>query len=142
MFFWVSLVPKTEFFQTARNLVQGYIAISLFEIWCLFFQFFCHFFGQIWSQNPKFSKLTEIRYKDTLLYAYYNFNVYVFKSFVIHIILAKFGPKIWFCPNWLESRILVHYWYYMFHIVFSRLSKFHRISMLNFSKYGKQQVLG
>ena len=130
---------KNWSFPKCQNFGTGVIAISLFEIWCLFLQIFCHFFGQIWSQNPKFSKLTEIRYKDTLLYAYYNFNVYVFKSFVIHIILDKFGPKIWFCPNWLESRILVHYWYYMFH---SRLSEFHRISMLNFSKYGKRQILG
>ena len=130
---------KNWSFPKCQNFGTGVIAISLFEIWCLFLQIFCHFFGQIWSQNPKFSKLTEIRYKDTLLYAYYNFNVYVFKSFVIHIILDKFGPKIWFCSNWLESRILVHYWYYMFH---SRLSEFHRISMLNFSKYGKRQILG
>ena len=130
---------KNWSFPKCQNFGTGVIAISLFEIWCLFLQIFCHFFGQIWSQNPKFSKLTEIRCKDTLLYAYYNFNVYVFKSFVIHIILDKFGPKIWFCSNWLESRILVHYWYYMFH---SRLSEFHRISMLNFSKYGKRQILG
>ena len=49
------------------------------------------FFGQIWSQNLKFSKLTEIWYSRTLLYAYYDFNVYFYKGFVIHIILGKFG---------------------------------------------------
>ena len=32
------------------------------------------FFGQIWSQNLKLSKLIEIWYRVTLLYAYYDFN--------------------------------------------------------------------
>ena len=38
---------------------------------------FCHSynFGQIWSQNLMFSKLTEIWYKGTLLYADYGFDV-------------------------------------------------------------------
>ena len=95
------------------------------------------FVGLIWSQNLKFSKLTKIWYRGTLVYAYYdfniifsnflsvtsswanfvskpefleidrnlvqgycilytyyNFNVYFFKSFVTHIILGKFGPNI------------------------------------------------
>ena len=39
------------------------------------------FLGQIWSKNLKFYKLTEICCKRTLLYAYYNFNVYFFKNF-------------------------------------------------------------
>ena len=38
------------------------------------------FFGQIWSQNLKFFKFTEISYRDTLLYAYYNRDVYFFQS--------------------------------------------------------------
>ena len=50
-------------------------------------------FGQIWSQNLKFSKLTEISYKGTLLHVYYNFNVYFFKIFIIDISLDKFVPK-------------------------------------------------
>ena len=41
-------------------------------------------------------------------YCNFKFNVYFFKSFVIHVILGKFGSKIWNCPNWLESRICVY----------------------------------
>ena len=57
---------------------------------------FCqsYFFGQIWSQNLKFSKLTEIWYRGTLSSADYDFDVYFFKRFVIDIIIGKFGPKI------------------------------------------------
>ena len=103
---------------------------------------FCHSynFGQIWSQNLMFSKLTEIWCRGTLLYAYYDFNVYFFKHFVIHTILGKFGPKTWCFPSWLESSICVHYQYFMLIIVensnFSKLMELHQISMLNFSKYG------
>ena len=50
------------------------------------------FFGLIWSQNLKFSKLPEIRHGDTWLYAYYGFNVYFFKIFVSHIVSGKFCP--------------------------------------------------
>ena len=68
-------------------------------------------FGQIWSQNLKFSKLTEIWYRGTLLSAYYDFyyNVYFFKGFFIHVILGKFGKfqnimgkfhSILFSPYW------------------------------------------
>ena len=53
--------------------------------------FFCsYFFGQIWSQNLKFSKLTEIWYQGTLLYVYHNFNIYFCKIFVIHNFLGIF----------------------------------------------------
>ena len=33
------------------------------------------FFGQIWSQSLKFSKLTDTGYWRTLLHAYHDFNV-------------------------------------------------------------------
>ena len=52
------------------------------------------FFAQIWSKNLKFSKMNEIRYRGTLLYAYYDFNVYVFKIFVSHMYLGKFCLKM------------------------------------------------
>ena len=61
----------------------------------LIFPDFCHFhfWGQIWSQNLKFSKFTEIWYGGTFLYAYFDSNVYFFKNFVMYIILGKFGAK-------------------------------------------------
>ena len=40
------------------------------------------FYGQIWSQNPKFQMAISCR--GTVLYAYYDLNVYFFKSFIIH----------------------------------------------------------
>ena len=45
----------------------------------------------IWSQNLKFSKLTKIWYRGTLLHCYHNFNVYFSKIFVIRI----FSGLIW-----------------------------------------------
>ena len=45
------------------------------------------YFGQIWSQNLRFPKLTNIWCSGTLLYAYYDFNLYFFHNFLNH--------KIW-----------------------------------------------
>ena len=69
------------------------------------------FYAQIWS------KVTEIWYRSTLLYVYHDFNAYFFKSLVIHIILDKFGLKIWCCHNWVQSSICEHYQYYMLIII-------------------------
>ena len=79
--FWANLVSKPEVLQINWNLVQAYIAICSLRFWYLFFQIFyqSYFFGQVWSQNLKFSKLTKIWYRRTLLYAYYDFNIYFFK---------------------------------------------------------------
>ena len=41
------------------------------------------FFGQIWSQHLKLSKIIEVSYRGILLYAYYDFNVYFFKNFSV-----------------------------------------------------------
>ena len=46
------------------------------------------FFGQIWSQKLRFFKLTEIWYRGTLLYAYYDFNVCFFKILFIYVFLG------------------------------------------------------
>ena len=130
----------------------------LISILMLFFQFFCqsYFLGGkfgpiIWS-SPNWLNFVE----GTILYAYYDFNDYFFKNFIIHIIF----DKIWSCPSWLESSIYKRYWYYMliikesynlskffcskyywqilFHLVFFILTELHRISKLNFSKNGEQ----
>ena len=37
--------------------------------------------------------MTEIWYRGTLLYGYYDFNVYFLKIFVIHFFGAKLVPK-------------------------------------------------
>ena len=119
VFFWANLFSKSEDLPTDWNLVQGYITICLLRFWCLFVQKFCH--------------------------AY------------------KFGLKIW-SSNWLESSICVHYYYYALivtksskflkfscsryygqtslELVFSKLTELYGISMLNFSKYGEQRILG
>ena len=54
-------------------------------------------FGQICSQKLRFSKLIEIWYRYTLLYPYFEFTIYIFKIFAIHIFLGKFGPNL--VPN-------------------------------------------
>ena len=56
-----------------------------------FFRFY--FLGQIWSQNLKFFKLSEIWYRGRLLYTYFNFDVYFFKIFVIHIFWTNLVAK-------------------------------------------------
>ena len=38
----------------------------------------------------------------TLLYAYYDLNVYFSKIFVTHAFLDKFRPIIWISSNWLK----------------------------------------
>ena len=93
-------------------------------------------FGQIWSHNLDFFKLTKISQMGTLLYAYYSFNVLFFQNSFHSYFLGKFGPKIWSFSNWLK------FWQISFQIVFFILTELHRISMLNFSKYGEQQNLG
>ena len=59
--------------------------------------FHSYFLGQIWSQNLKFSKLTEIWYQGTLLYVYHDFNIYFCKIFVLHNFGGKFGSNL--VPN-------------------------------------------
>ena len=53
----------------------------------------------MWSQNLTFFKMTEISCRSIWLHAYYDFSVYFFKMFFIHIILGKFRPKIYCSPN-------------------------------------------
>ena len=74
------------------------------------FSKFCHsyFFEQVWSQNLKLSKLTEIWYRCTLLCAYHDFNIHFSKTFVIHDFVDKFGPTIWISSNWLKFHRRVH----------------------------------
>ena len=62
----------------------GYLFIYLFIYLLNFYQFF--FFSEIFSQNLKLSKLTEIWCRATLLYALYDFNVYFFRNVIIHMV--------------------------------------------------------
>ena len=114
--FWADLVPKSEVLKINWNLVQGYSALCLLWFWCLFLQNFCHScfifsnffsfisFGQIWSQNLKLFKLTDIWYRGRLLYAYFDFNVYFFK-----ILSSVFFGEIW--SQNLKFAILTEIWY-------------------------------
>ena len=109
--------------------IHCYMLITvLILIFSKFFSFI--FFGQIWSQNLKFLKLTKIWYRGRLLHAYFDFDVYFFKGFVIHIILVKFGKfqnnmgkfySILFSPYWRNYIVC--------------------ISKLSFSKYREQHIL-
>ena len=109
--FLASLVPKSEVLQINWNLVQAYIAIycyMLIMIWIFSKFFVIYIFGGIFGPIIVLQNDWNIVI-GTLLYAYYNFNVYFFKSFVIHIILDKFGLKIWSLPNSLKFGAGVHY---------------------------------
>ena len=66
------------------------------------------------------SKLTEIWYKGTLLYANYDFNVYFFKIFVINIFWANFVPKFSKLTGiWYSGTLL--YAYYDFKVSFFKI---------------------
>ena len=81
------------------------------------------FFGQIWSQKLKFSRLAKIWCRGILPYPYFDFNVYFSKIFVIHIFWGKFGPKIWSFPNKLKFDTGVHCYMLIAILMFS-FSKF------------------
>ena len=85
---------------------QTYIAICSLRFWRLFFKNLSHsyFFGQIWSQNFKSFRLTEISYRRTLLYACDDVSV-IFSKFLSFIFFGlilsqnlKFSKltKIWY----------------------------------------------
>ena len=84
------------------------------------------FFRQIWSQKLRFSKLTQNWYRDTLLYPYFEFNVYFSKIFDTH-----FFGQIWsqnlklikFSKNWYRSRLL--HAYYSFNVYSFKIFVFH-----------------
>ena len=86
---------KSEVCQIKWNLLQGYIVYGYFDFNVYFFKIlFIHiFFWQVWSQNVKFFKLTEMLY----------FDVYFFKILIIHI----FG-LIW--SHKLKFSILTEIW--------------------------------
>ena len=105
-------VCKSEVLQINWNLVATrvhfYMLITiLMFIFSKFFSFI--FFVLIWSQNLKAFKLIEIWYIGRLLYAFFDFIVYLFKFFVIHIRSCKFVPKIWSSSNWLKFGTEVDY---------------------------------
>ena len=89
--------------------------ITILKLFSEFLSFI--FFGQIWSQELKFSKVTEIWYKGTFLYAYYGFNVYFFKILSIHIFWANL-VKIRY-----KDRLL--YAYFGFNISFFKIFVIH-----------------
>ena len=87
IFFWANLVPKSLNQLKFATEVHCYMLVRILTF------IFSIFFGQIWSRNLKYFKLTEITYRGTLLCAYCNFDVYFFKIFVIHIFWANMVPK-------------------------------------------------
>ena len=106
-----------------RRVVHCYMLITvLMFVFSKFFSFI--FFGQIWSQNLKFFKLTEIWYRGRLLYVYFDFDVYFFKMFVIHVFLGKFGPKVWSSPTEIWYRHTLLHAYYDFNVYFFKILSF------------------
>ena len=80
------------------------------------------YLGQIWSENLKFFKLTDIWYGGRWPCAYLHFNVYFFKIVFVHI-LGKFGPKIWSSSDWLKfcTEIGYHILISILMFIFSKL---------------------
>ena len=70
------------------------------------------FFGQIWSHNLDFFKLTEIYFRGTLPCTYYNFNIYFFKVLFIHIFGANWSQNLKFfklTEIWYRGRLRYAY---------------------------------
>ena len=59
------------------------------------------YLGQVWSQNLKFLKLTEICYSRRWPCADFHFNVYLFKILFVHIWRQILSRK-WTSSNWLK----------------------------------------
>ena len=70
--------------QTSHIIVFLLLKASYFQVAYVLIRNPRVFFGQIWCQKLKFSKLTEISFRGWLLYPYLKFKVYFFKLFVSH----------------------------------------------------------
>ena len=97
---------------------------TLMFIFSKFFSFI--FLGQIWSQNLKFFRLTEVWYRGRLPYAYFDFNVYFFKILFTHIFGANLVPKsevFRLIEIWYRSRL--SYAYFDFNVYFFKILFIH-----------------
>ena len=109
-----------KFFQIDWKLVQIYIAICLFQFWCLFFQFFCqsYFWGKfrpiIWSSTKwlKFHRGVHCCMLITIF-------IIIFSKFLSIIFFEKFSLKILSSPNWLKFRRRVHYYMLIMILMFT-----------------------
>ena len=118
--FWANLVPKSKVIQIDWKLVQIYIAICLFQFWCLFFQFFCqsYFWGKfrpiIWSSTKwlKFHRGVHCCMLITIF-------IIIFSKFLSIIFFEKFSLKILSSPNWLKFRRRVHYYMLIMILMFT-----------------------
>ena len=129
IFFLANLVWKCEVLQFDWNLVHRYITICLFRFYCLVFHFFCHsyFFEQIWSQNLKFVKLTEMSY----------FDVHFFKILIIHIFGLIWSHKLKiFIPKFGAA---LHY--YMLNMILILIFSKHFVIHIVLGKFRPKAVL-
>ena len=94
-FLWENLVPQKHTFAKLIEIwSSGTLYMLILTLTFIITKFFSFIFlGQIWSQNPKFFRLTELWYKDRLTYTYFHFNVYFLEIFVIHIFLMKIWSR-------------------------------------------------
>ena len=106
--------------------VDYHILISiLMFIFSKFFSFI--FLRQIWSQNLKFFRLTEIWYRDRLPYTHFSFNVYFFKILFTHIFGENLIPKsevFRLIEIWYRGRLSYAYFdfnVYVFKILFTHI---------------------
>ena len=87
----VDFISESEVVQINWNLVAtGVHCYMLIAILMFIFSkiFSSIFFGLIWSQNLKFFILTEIWYRDSLPYTYFDFNVF-FQNFCHSYFLSE-----------------------------------------------------
>ena len=124
MYFWGKFGPiissSTKWLKFRRG-VQCCMLITI-----LMFTF-SKFLTVIFFWENLISK-SEVLQINSLIYSHYDFNVYFFKNFVVHIILDKTSC----CPSWPESIICVHYQYNMSIIIES----------CNFSKTCSSNIMG
>ena len=88
---WSPIVTFSKYWKFGTG-VHCYMLITILififpKFWSLMF------FWEIWSRDPDSSKLTEILLRGRLIYAYFNFDIYFFKIFVIYIFWANLVSK-------------------------------------------------
>ena len=133
----VDFISESEVFQINWNLVATgvhcYMLIA--TLMFIFSKIFSSiFFGLIWSQNLKFFKLTEIWYRDSLPYTYFDFNVFFSKFLSFIFSLGKFGPtKSEVCQiKWNLVQGYIVYAYFDFSVYFFKFLSIHIHIFLSF----------
>ena len=122
--FWAKFCSKiwssSEWLQFSTEIGYHLLISILLFIFSNFFSLI--YLGQIWSQNLKFFKLTDIWYRGRWPCAYFHFNVYFFKILFIHILGQILSQNLnFFILTEILYRDRLPYTYFDFNVYFSKI---------------------